>query len=365
MQTPKDFSVFLLLTLTFFCLLAAAAFPDSLTVDAADSAATLDGHQRHLADSTEEVAAPTRDNHEEHEQAAATKRPTLMTFLTSWKYIWIYILAVVAFVLLFAKKINTTIRVGMLVVAFVLYGLDFIFPLHPSPMCATTKLFMFKFTHGAFFPQFLGLFLVMMALSLVARKIFCGWVCPLGAVQELINKIPHKWHIKNFNFTAFNTLRLALLGLFFLTFFAVSAQVAGLAEQVGGQPGVGMWAAYSAYSVYDPVNFFELLHWQVDTWFIIMSVILVLVSLVLYRPFCYAVCPVGALSWLLERITPGKIRVDHNACTLCGDCSEKSPCPTIGKLVDGKSVVPDCTSCGECIGTCPENAISFSYKSRG
>lgn len=365
MQTPKDFTTLLLLALTFFCLVAAAAYSDSLVTEVADSAVELDGHERHLTDSAVEVAAPVRDDHEEHEQPQRGQRPTLMTFLTSWKYIAFYGLAIAAFVLLFTVKINKAVRIGMLVVAFVLFGLDLIFPLHPSPMCAATKLFMFKITNGTFFPQFLGLFLVMIVLSLIARKIFCGWICPLGAIQELVNKIPHKWKIKKFNFAAFNALRLAMLVLFFLTFFAVHAQVRGLAERMEADPNVGLWAAYSAYNVYEPVNFFELLHWQIDTWFVYMAAILVLASLVLYRPFCYSICPIGAISWLLELVTPGRVRVDHKACTKCGDCWEQSPCPTIEKIVEDRKVVPDCTSCGECIPVCPEQAISFTYKTRG
>ena len=123
-----------------------------------------------------------------------------------------------------------------------------------------------------------------------------------------------------------------------------------------------VWRAFSAYSVYDPINFFELLHWQVDTIFIVMMVVLVISSLVLYRPFCYGICPVGALTWICERIAPGRVRVDHSRCTDCGDCERKSPCPTIAKLRDRTvRVIPDCTSCGECIQACPEGAVSFRF----
>jgi polyferredoxin len=289
--------------------------------------------------------------------------PGFWDFLLTYKYLFFAVLMVVGLVLLLSKKLNKWVRVGVLLVAFIIYGLDYFIPLHPSPMCATTNLFMFKFTLGKFFPAFLVLFLAMIIPSLFGRKLFCGWVCPLGAFQEMINKVPHKFKWKNFNFTAFNTVRFSLLILFILTFFAVKDHIAYLAENVGADKSEGIWAAFSSYSVYQPVNFFELLHWNIDTIFLIMMPILIIASLVIYRPFCYLICPIGALTWLCEKIAPGRVRVDYNKCTLCGECEEKAPCPTIKPMLEENSrVLPDCTSCGDCLGSCEEDAIKFSFK---
>ena len=289
-----------------------------------------------------------------------TTPPGVLDFLLNAKHLAIIVLMLLGLALLLFRRVNLWVRIGGMVLAFVLYGLDWVFPLHPSPMCATTKLFMFKFTFGKFFPAFVALFLVMMIPSLFGRKLFCGWVCPLGAVQELVNKIPFKWRWKNINFPVFNGIRFSLIALFLLTFFAATRHIGDLAEATGADVAQGPWLAYSNFNIYD--NFFELLHWSTSTTFFVMFAILIAISLVLYRPFCYAVCPVGALTWLLERVAPGRIRVDQTKCNNCGICAVKSPCPTIRPLFEGKTrMLPDCTSCGECLDTCPKDAIAFRF----
>jgi polyferredoxin len=336
--------------LLVLCLIAACT-----VVSAQESAQTAP-----QTNSEGQVGTPTAEPMKPTDEA-----PGVWNFLTTWKYILFFAFAAAGLVLLLGRWINLWVRLAGLVVIFVVFGMDYFLPLHPSPMCGITKLFMFKFTHGQFFPAFVALFLAMFIPSLIGRKLFCGWVCPLGALQELVNKIPSKLRFKQFNFTAFNSIRMSLLVMFVLTFFMVKDQITMLAEAKGQSATEATWRAYSAYSLYDPINFFEFMHWNldaVDTTWVVMILILVGSSYLLYRPFCYTACPIGALTWLLELVAPGRVRVDHSKCNGCGVCVKKSPCPTIAKLIDKNTkVAPDCTSCGECLGTCPTNAIKFGF----
>jgi polyferredoxin len=272
-----------------------------------------------------------------------------LTTLYSLKFWMYYALIAMGVGLLFLRRTGRWTRAAAQLASFLILGgvsgavfesLKGPLGMHPSPMCSMTKLPGFVIDSGAWPPPLVAMLILILVFSIVGKKLFCGWGCPLGALQELVYLIPGLKKIPNLPFRFTNSVRTYLL----------AAYIAGLA-------GYGI-------VLYNDINAFEMLHWEFGFNVGVLGLGLVLlIGALYYRPFCYLICPVGLVSWVLERFAPLAVRVDRAKCTSCQACVKKSPCPAIGPLVDGqKGWLPDCTSCGLCLETCPENALSFGLR---
>jgi len=261
---------------------------------------------------------------------------SLWTLLLSYKYLVGFLLALVGFYLLAVKKLSRNIRLIFLAVSFILFGI--VFSLHPSPVCATTKPFLF----GLRIP-FVAMLIFMGLLSLIATKGFCGTVCPAGALQELLFNIPFlkRWKRYKIQFKVSNLVRACI---FFLTIII---------------------AFSSGVLIYEYFNLFELLHWNFNMpildliIFLLPIIIILLASIVLFRPFCYLICPVGFLSWIIEQFSFVRIKYNKENCNNCNICINNAPCHAVQDMMDGKKIISDCYLCGSCLTDCDKNAFTL------
>jgi polyferredoxin len=272
-----------------------------------------------------------------------------LSLLISMKYLVYCALMALGLLFLFRRRTGRWARAAAQLLSFVLLGgvIGLLIPslknplgMHPSPMCSLTKLPGFVMQEGFWPPPLVAMLVLILVFSLVGKKLFCGWGCPLGALQELCYLIPGLKKVANLPFRFTNTVRAYLLAG-----YVVGLVAAGIV-------------------LYNDINAFEMLHWEIVFNVGVLGLgLLVLVSALYYRPYCYLVCPIGLVSWVLERFAPLRLSVDRGRCTSCQVCVEKSPCPAIGPLVNGdKGWLPDCTSCGLCLQTCPEDALSFGLR---
>ena len=185
----------------------------------------------------------------------------------------------------------------------------------------------------------LVLFLGLIPLTFVFGRVWCGWICHFGALQEFIYK-KSKW-----NFWKTPKAQKILFGL-----------------QIGVFVFWVLWLLIGQKSYvcrYDPfVKIFNLsINGAVN--YIVAGVLIVL-SLFVNRPFCRAICPIGfVLGWVARIPFAQKLHID-TVCGGCGKCETACDKGAVSgvKLQQHKVDANACILCGECMEQCPKKALS-------
>lgn len=263
------------------------------------------------------------------------ERPYIQ-LLFSFKYGLYMTAGFIAIVLLASRRVTKTVRIVFLFIFFYLFGMAL--GIHPSPLCALTKAALRYKLSGYIPPPMLVMGAVMLLLTVAGNKIFCGWICPLGSMQEavfLLTKKVSRWKCA---FVLTNSVRASLFGLFVVVLYA--------------------WNS----NIYDFFNPFELFHWHFTPPLAVIVSLVLAASVLLYRPFCQFVCPAGLITWIFEHLSLSAVQKIDAKCTFCKTCVRESPCNAIEGIISGRKLLPDCFACGACIASCPEDALTFSLR---
>ena len=186
-------------------------------------------------------------------------------------------------------------------------------------------------------------------LGVLAGRLFCGWICPFGFLQDMLHKIPSpKFHLPDWaswGKYAVLALTVVLLPLFlgaetllsFCRFCPASALQVTLPGFV--QAGIGDFSAMTALKL------------------AVLAV--VVIGVILYsRAFCRVLCPIGAMFAPLNYVSLWKIKSPTEDCRRCVTC--RQACPQEDRPGDriaagiAANRALDCIVCHECQAACPE-----------
>ncbi|MGB3838337.1 MAG: 4Fe-4S binding protein [Rhodanobacter sp.] len=170
-------------------------------------------------------------------------------------------------------------------------------------------------------------------LLLLGRGVYCGWLCPFGALQVLVNNAAKRLHVPQFEFPRAVHERLwALKYVILLVLFGMSLQSLNTAEH---------------YAEIEPFKTTFTLHFARSWSYVLYAVLLIGVSAFNHKFYCRYVCPLGAglavsgrwrlFEWLRRRPECGSPcqvcanecevkaihadgRIDFNECHYCLDC---------------------------------------------
>ena len=185
--------------------------------------------------------------------------------------------------------------------------------------------------------------------ALILGRAICGFLCPMGLLQDTVHGIRQKAKVEGIAMTdrmyaALTPIKwmmvLLMLGLCF----------------IGGN-----FCNFCPVIAVSPI----LAGIQTSLYFSGFFMVFVLIGSFFKRRFFCLICPLGVLLGLLHKITPFRIKKDCTACTECGACYEA--CPMGIKQIyteREKTDVTDmnCILCGECIRKCPEdNALAMTF----
>ncbi|MGA2692894.1 MAG: 4Fe-4S binding protein [Opitutaceae bacterium] len=211
-------------------------------------------------------------------------------------------------------------------------------------------------TTHSFYPQ-LGWALAVIVLTLLFGRVFCGWICPFGALHQFTGWLTRKWRRPKQRIDA-NQYHPAQAWKYAILLSLLIAAASPLRRTAMASLQTGLL---------DPI---PLIHRSVNL--AVLSVLgigsagerfysgagligglfltFVLLNLAVPRLYCRFVCPLGALLGLIGRLAPWGIGVRKATCTECRLCDLncEGACQPQGPFH-----ASECLMCMNCLDDCP------------
>ena len=196
-------------------------------------------------------------------------------------------------------------------------------------------------------PLNFAVFLGVLGVSLLAGRAFCGWMCPVGTLQDFLSNLSSRLFKNKKKQPAGKQINLP---------YKISLRNDAWLRSLKYLVLVIILLA-STFAIYPPLREIcparALLSFQLTTpllWSVLIT--FVITSMVNRRFWCKYLCPLGAVLAPFNKIAPLRLVLNQNSCTNCRRCD--SACPMDIPDLTNNLRSAECIECLECQETCNE-----------
>lgn len=190
--------------------------------------------------------------------------------------------------------------------------------------------------------------------ALLGRAV-CGFLCPFGLIQDLLNKIPFPRKLRTFR--GDHALRYAKYGILAVFVILLPMYLTDIVGQ--GSPTFCKWICPAGtleagwpLTALDP-GLRDIAGW-LYAWKNVLLIATLVAAVIIYRPFCRYICPLGAIYACFNRVSLYRYSWDASTCIHCGKC--EAVCRMAINPVNNANSA-ECIRCGRCIAVCPTHAL--------
>jgi polyferredoxin len=227
----------------------------------------------------------------------------------------------------------------------------------PISALISLKYFVLTGIINAVHPSGLFILVAILAVSLLLKKAFCSWLCPIGTLSESLWMLGRKLFRKNISLPRWIDYPLRSLKYVILGFFVWSVAAMDLPDLAN--------FIYSPYNKVADIKMY-LFFAGIGGAALVTVLILLLFSVVIKNFWCRFLCPYGALLGIASWLSPLKITRTKSTCIDCKLCTKA--CPSGINVHSAARVWSDeCMSCLACVEACPVKdtlAMKLSARSR-
>ncbi|GHU34337.1 4Fe-4S ferredoxin [Betaproteobacteria bacterium] len=212
----------------------------------------------------------------------------------------------------------------------------------------------------------LGWMVVFIVLVALLGKIWCGWLCPFGLVQDWLSALRRKLGVRERKISLQTAQYLGYVKYFFLGYLIIIPPLV-TAEILPPDfylpfcsicPGKSLLPLFVGETRYLALDYTNNITFALSLTLLIFTGITLVGMFFKERFFCIF-CPLLALIHLLKPLSGLRLVKNISACTGCGNCRRICPMDIEAVYLEQKKAdvqTAECLNCFQCAETCPSDA---------